>query len=1002
MRLFHLSTLRSKLIFSFLGVALLPLLILSLLNQRVTQKALTNNANDTLLTAASQTALSIDAFVTTNLDALRVEAQLPVLAKYLSLPVNQRQSMTAEVEGTLRALSRKDTLHISSYALLDSQGRDVIDTDTTDLGKDKSQREYFQQPLKTGLPYVSSLQFSPTTREVSLYFSSPVRNAVGKIIGVLRVRYNATALQRLIVQNSELAGRSQSFAILLDENHIRLAQGNSPELNFKSVIPLPPERIKTLQAAGRLPDNQSIAELSTNLPAFEQGLLQAEKTPYFTTPLASSNQGLNTAAVTKLKTKPWFVVFVQPQSVFLAPIQAQIQDTVVLALIIAGVVIIAAVSIGQILAKPLVSLTSTVTQFTTGNLDARSLIKSKDEIGVLAFSFNTMAEQVGKLFQGLEERTRELELSQRVTVAVSELSKALIDPAQLLQEAIALMQNRFNLHNVQIYLLDQNTDQLIRQDNANQADPSDQPTAISIDHNQSLIAQVARTQTTIWMDNVSIASLEVEGKQSQIGSKVIVPLLSRGHLLGVLDIQDDESDRFSKTDLETFNTLAGQIATALENARLFEEIQKTEERFRTLFEDAPIGMAIVSVETHHPLQVNKALCEMLGYTPSELTVKTFEEFSYPEDIEKDVHLLEQMITGAIPSYQIEKRYLKKNQEILWGNLTATLIRDRNGKICYCLGMVENITERKQVQAALQLSEAQYRDKAQELEKTLYELKQTQTQLIQTEKMSSLGQLVAGVAHEINNPVNFIYGNVTPANEYLQDLLQLLYLYQQYYPNPVPEVQDHIEAIDLAFLSKDFQKIMSSMKIGAERIRQIVLSLRNFSRLDESEMKPVNIHEGIDNTLLILQNQLKDKPGHPEIQVIKEYGNLPLVECYAGQLNQVFMNLLTNSIDAMNEYNRRRTVAEIQNDPSTIWISTNVIDKNQVEIQLRDNGLGMTPEVQQKLFDPFFTTKAVGKGTGLGLSISYQIIVDKHKGQLQCISAPGKGAAFVIKIPIRQY
>jgi signal transduction histidine kinase/HAMP domain-containing protein len=870
---FQLSTLGSKLIFSFLGVALLPLLLLAFLNQRATQKVLTDNANQTLLTSASQTALSIDAFINSNLDAVRVEAQLPVLAKYLSLPANQRQSIASEVEGALRSLSRKDTLNISSYALLDRQGRDVIDTYTPDIGIDKSDRDYFQRPFKTGLPYVSPIQFSPSSNEIGLYFSSPVRNASGNTIGVLRIRYNAAAVQRLVNQNTDLVRGSASLAILLDEYHIRLAQGNAPELNFKSVTPLPPAQVKALQAEGRLPQGKT-ADLSTNLPTFEQGLDNAATSPYFTTALDARSNKPNAAAVTKLKTQPWFVVFVQPEAVFLAPIEAQIRDTLLLALIITGVVIVAAVTMAQLLAKPLIYLSSTVTQFTTGNLKARSSIQSKDEIGILASSFNHMAQQVGKLLQGLEERTNELEVSQHVTVAVSELSKALLDPELLLREAIALMQNRFGLHYVQIYLLDQTNSKLVRWADSGSYDilRQDESAYISLECDRSVVAHAARTHQPVWVDDISNVLTETELQPGQGGSEVAIPLLSRGTLLGVLNIQDYQSDRFSQTDLDTFNTLAGQIATAWENARLFEKIQK--------------------------------------------------------------------------------------------------------------------------------AEAKYRDKAKELEQTLHELKQTQTQLIQTEKMSSLGQLVAGVAHEINNPVNFIYGNVTPANEYLQDLLQLLDLYQQYYPDPAPEIKTHIEDIELNYLTEDFQKILSSMRVGAERIRQIVLSLRNFSRLDEADMKEVNIHEGIDSTLVILQNQLKNKPGHPEIQVIKEYGELPLVECYAGQINQVFMNLLTNAIDSLDEYNRKRSLEEIKDDPATIRICTKVVERNQVEIRIIDNGLGITPEVKQRLFDPFFTTKTVGKGTGLGLAISYQIIVEKHKGNLECISAPGKGAELAIKIPIR--
>lgn len=297
--------------------------------------------------------------------------------------------------------------------------------------------------------------------------------------------------------------------------------------------------------------------------------------------------------------------------------------------------------------------------------------------------------------------------------------------------------------------------------------------------------------------------------------------------------------------------------------------------------------------------------------------------------------------------------------------------------------------------------------AQQLAIALQNLKQTQSQLIQTEKMSSLGQMVAGIAHEINNPVNFITGNLSHTSDYIQELLNVVYLYQQCYPNPHPEIIARLEEIDIDFIIDDLPKMLSSMEIGAERIRQIVLSLRNFSRLDEAEMKPVNIHEGIDNTLLILHHRLNLHPNNTGIQVIKEYGELPLVECYAGQLNQVFMNILSNAIDALdpligNESLVRSNPEENSNSQlPTIRISTAVRNNNQVVIQIADNGSGMTEDVRKRLFDPFFTTKPVGKGTGLGLSISYQIVVEKHGGLLKCFSEPGKGAEFSIEIPLGQ-
>ncbi|MGF1938777.1 MAG: PAS domain-containing sensor histidine kinase [Nostoc sp. ChiQUE02] len=308
----------------------------------------------------------------------------------------------------------------------------------------------------------------------------------------------------------------------------------------------------------------------------------------------------------------------------------------------------------------------------------------------------------------------------------------------------------------------------------------------------------------------------------------------------------------------------------------------------------------------------------------------------------------------------------------------------------------DITAVKKAEVALRQREKELTGKNQQLQDALKQLKKTQAQLIQTEKMSSLGQLVAGVAHEINNPISFINGNVTHAKEYVQQLLEILQLYQQEYPDPLPVIQSAIAANELEFITEDLKKLLESMKTGSERIRDIVVSLRNFSRLDEAQMKTVDIHSGIESTLLILQNRLKDKSDHPSIEIIKEYGQLPLVECYAGQLNQVLMNILTNAIDALENL----SVINQPHNPQIV-IRTLVLNLDWIAIEIADNGIGMSQEVQQRLFDPFFTTKPVGKGTGLGMSISYQIITEKHQGHLNCISSLGAGTKFIIEIPIQQ-
>ncbi len=303
---------------------------------------------------------------------------------------------------------------------------------------------------------------------------------------------------------------------------------------------------------------------------------------------------------------------------------------------------------------------------------------------------------------------------------------------------------------------------------------------------------------------------------------------------------------------------------------------------------------------------------------------------------------------------------------------------------------------KQQYQTVQDSESRYRQQSHDLEKALGDLKHSQSQMIHSEKMSSLGQMVAGVAHEINNPVNFIHGNLKHIDAYTQDLLGFLKLYETHYPHPDSEIQVQAEEIDIDFIKEDLGKIVVSMNVGTERIREIVLSLRNFSRMDESESKAVDIHEGLESTLMLLQHRLNAQSNRLAIHVIREFGDLPLIECFAGQLNQVFMNILVNSIDALEADLERNTTA--QKTPQIILRTES--RPGSIIISIADNGTGIPPEIKDRIFDPFFTTKEVGKGTGMGMAISHQLITEKHHGKIDCFSDAGIGTEFIIELPVQ--
>ncbi|MGB7443761.1 MAG: PAS domain S-box protein [Coleofasciculaceae cyanobacterium] len=440
--------------------------------------------------------------------------------------------------------------------------------------------------------------------------------------------------------------------------------------------------------------------------------------------------------------------------------------------------------------------------------------------------------------------------------------------------------------------------------------------------------------------------------------------------------------------------LIRSLRYAVERQVAREALRRSEEKYRFVVNNVREVIFQTDIEGYW-IFLNPAWTDITGFSVVESLGNLSFCYIHPDDYQRNMLVFRTLIEAKENYCRYQIRYLNYQGKFRWVEVNARLTFTRDGQVSGTTGTLNDITEQKLAQEALRQSEMREREKAKELEAALHQLQHTHAKLVQDEKMVSLGQLVAGVAHEINNPVGFIYSNIAPAREYTTDLLGLIKLYQQEYPQQTKAIKRKIEAIDLNFLNEDFLRLLNSMEDGANRIKEIILSLRNFSHLDRSKMTKADLHKGIDSTLNIIQHRLREQSHRQEIQVIKKYDKLPYIECYPGQLNQVFMNILSNAIDAI-----EKKIHDGHSFIPTLEIITKFNETSQtIEIDIADNGSGMTADVKQRLFDPFFTTKAVGTGTGLGLSISYSIIVEQHQGNLECKSQIDKGSEFMIELPI---
>jgi PAS domain S-box-containing protein len=967
-------TLRAKLIGAFVIVALVPLGLLAILNGRTAQRALIEDANQALFAVASQTAASLDAFVSANLNAVETEAQLPALVEYLSLSPGERPGSVEEGEvlALLRALSRKNR-HISSYALLDSQGVDVVDTYTGDIGLDKSNREYFQV-FQTGemadMAYVSSILVAPATGDAALYFSSPVYGEDEEMIGVLRVHYSADALQELLVDKNDQAGPG-SFGVLFDEYHIHLAHGIEPDVNFIPIVRFDPAETSKLKAEQRLPDLPDEELFIMQLDDLEEHLSNPETQRFFQAEDVATGNLINQVAIAEMETQPWLVTFFQPQEIFLAPVRDQTRATLLLAGIIAVVVIASAFAMGQWLTKPIVHLTNTVTQFTAGDLKARAEVESRDEIGLLATSYNAMAEQVENLLTGLEQRTQELETSQRVSLALSELSRAVTDPQLMLGEAVTLIQDRFELFHACFFLLDEEAGQLVMRADSGEGDQTQVERRIDLDAHHNTIARAARRQGTVLVNDVNAEpEPHSETLLSEAQSELAIPLLARGALLGVLDIQDTQPNRFSLADRQTFSTLSGHIATVLHNSYLFEETQIAKETaegatayLTTIIDHLVDGLLVTDTEGKIA-HFNPALKTMFGLGDSDLTGRESRAI-LSDQVTDLIAETRENLTGIFTA-DIDLA------EARVGTAVATAIRtspdstqDAADGSIGSVTLIRDITEQKRAQELLedyrQTLEGEVTERTAQLAQATREAEEARVAADAANEAKSA--FLANMSHEIRTPMNGVIG-----------MTSLL--------------------LDTG-LSPEQQEFSETIRDSADALLTIINDILDFSKVEagkmELEKQPFDLRDCLESALELLATKATEKG--LDLAYVIDPGTPETIAGDVTRLRQILINLLNNAVKFTEQ---GEVVISVAGEPVTKENSGEQADVYELHFAVRDTGIGIPQDRMDRLFRSFSqvdasTTRRYG-GTGLGLAISKRLS-ELMGGRMWVESEEGVGTTF---------